>query len=417
MPRKQCIIVSPWAIRMPLLLAGILSLFVLNVSDVTAQITFGPPASYDVSASPQSMTSADLNGDGLPDIVVGSISVGIAVLKNNGDGLPDVAFSAGGHGEGIGVMLNRGDGTLGLPTYYATSTNLFAVSLAVGAFYHDGHNHLALVEVGFFGSNPTLTIFRNQGNGTFVKAQQFGLPDGADFVISVDVNKDGFPDLVTANGNTNVNQTVSVLLNNRNGTFNYTPYYPGAGARIVAAADLNNDGYPDLVLTASFNDNIRLGVLLNNGDGTFAPPVFTPNRPLGTVVDIAIADFDGDGKMDLAVIQGKGFTNPPICPVGNALEGCIAIQRGRGDGTFDDPVILPLPPGQAGYVHPLIAIELDSNGDADLIAVDGASNSTLIHILLNQWLPPVTLGLRLSTDHGGNTGPVTLSTSDVSHLD
>src|SRR5262249_20741172 len=199
----------------------------------------------------------------------------------------DVAFSGGG---GIGVLLNRGDGSLAPPTYYASSTGLFQESLTVGDFYHDGHNHLALVEVGLFGSSPTMTIFRNQGNGTFAKTQQFGLTDGAVSVISVDVNKDGFPDLVTANGNTNGVQTVSVLLNNRDGTFAKPVDYPGAGARVVVAADLNNDGYPDLVVTDS--GNISFGVLINNGNGTFASPVFTPFFPLGLIASVAASDFD-----------------------------------------------------------------------------------------------------------------------------
>src|SRR5262249_25839146 len=201
MPRKQRIMVPSLVIRMLLLLAGVSSLLVLGVSDVTAQITFGAPTSYDVPSEPRSLASADLNGDGSPDIVV-TTPLGVVVLMNKGDGtfteppalyaadlrgagfpsvvaadlngdsLPDVAFSGGG---GIGVLLNRGDGSLAPPTYYASSTGLFQESLTVGDFYHDGHNHLALVEVGLFGSSPTMTIFRNQGNGTFAKTQQFGL--------------------------------------------------------------------------------------------------------------------------------------------------------------------------------------------------------------------------------------------------
>jgi len=379
---------------------------------VQAQFQFSPPVTYDVVSQPSAIAVADLNGDGLPDVIIGT-DFGIAVLINkgdgtfvqppglysvsvgqggvlagdiwlvaadlNGDGRPDVAVAGGG---GVAVLLNNGNGVFAAPVYYQTGKGLIQTSLTYGDFFKDGHNHLAVTEVGFFGCCSTLTVFKNQGDGTFVKTFQRGLSGGAVSVISADVNNDGYPDLITANGNTNGPPTVSVLINRKDGTFADPIDYPANGTRQVRAADLNHDGSVDLVLNG-------IGVLLNNGDGTFAPAKYYSAPGSG---NIAIADFDLDGNLDVAASAGAK----------------ISILRNNGDGTFGLPIIVEAG-GRSNLA--IAAGDFDANGDADLVVGDNAQNPAAhaIHVVLNQKLPPVDLGLRLSIDHGGNSGSVTLT--------
>src|SRR6185437_9787817 len=93
-------------------------------------------------------------------------------------------------------------------------------------------------------------------------------------VVAADLNGDGKPDLAVADEGSN---TVSVLLNNGNGTFAAKVDYPtGFSPSSVAEADLNGDGEPDLVV-ANAGANSSVSVLLNNGNGTFAAKVDYPS--------------------------------------------------------------------------------------------------------------------------------------------
>src|SRR5262249_25866617 len=112
-----------------------------------------------------------------------------------------------------------------------------------------------------------------------------------------DLNDDNKQDLIVVN-NTSPG-TVTVLLNNGNGAFGApTAYVVGNNPSGVVAVDLNHDGFPDLVVTNKGDSTVS--VLLNNGVGAFsaATPVTVPSSP----VAITAGDLNGDGNQDVAVI-------------------------------------------------------------------------------------------------------------------
>jgi hypothetical protein len=123
-------------------------------------------------------------------------------------------------------------------------------------------------------------------------------------VAAVDVNGDGKPDLVVANVNEN---TVSVLLNTTAPGVNIPSFagrrtfVAGNGPAFVSAADINGDGRPDVVVS-NVNDN-TVSLLLN----TSAPGTSTPSFGIQTFatgfspLSVALADVNGDGKPDLVV--------------------------------------------------------------------------------------------------------------------
>jgi hypothetical protein len=158
----------------------------------------------------------------------------------------------------------------------------------------------------------------------------------ANSVAVADFNGDGKLDLVVANScKSNIEvcpgATVGVLLGKGNGTFRNVVRYPaGNFAQAVAVGDFNGDGKPDLAVAGLYaNKNLPgpglVTILLNNGNGTFKPGVTYGSGGL-LAHSLVVGDFNGDGKLDLAVVNE-----------GSAL-GSVAILLGNGDGTFQAAV-------------------------------------------------------------------------------
>jgi hypothetical protein len=148
---------------------------------------------------------------------------------------------------------------------------------------------------------------------------------------AADLNGDGKPDLVTANGN-----AVAVLLGNGDGTFQEPVSYllRGEGTASVVVADVNRDGKPDLLVASVCIGNgdcssASAVVLLGNGDGTFQSAQSYGSG--GTFSSgLAVADVNGDGKLDLALSECDNRAN--------CENGTVGVLLGNGDGTFQAPV-------------------------------------------------------------------------------
>jgi hypothetical protein len=199
-----------------------------------------------------------------------------------------------------------------------------------------------------------------------------------------DFNGDGKMDLVACNGS-----VITVLLGIGDGTFNaLTPISNPAMVcpLIMVATDLNNDGKTDLVGVGTSCTAIaeeQLIVLLGNGDGTFQQPVLSPfslglNKSPAT---LAVADFNGDGRLDLALtFPTDGTDGPP---------GQIYIFLGNGDGTLQSPIIYGPPSldcssGTPNCVSAPDGLAIgDFNGDGKLdLAVCGYQGIGIVSILL-----------------------------------
>jgi hypothetical protein len=188
-------------------------------------------------------------------------------------------------------------------------------------------------------------------NAIFLAAPIYGSGgEDADSVAVADVNGDGKLDLVVANDGSN---NVSVLLGNGDGTFRMAVSYGsgGQGADSVAVADVNGDGKLDLVVANDRSNNVS--VLLGNGDGTFQAAVSYSSGGQGSAVFVAVADVNGDGKLDLVVANG--------CTGECATLGSVGVLIGNGDGTFKAAVSY----GSGGEDADSVAVA-DVNGDGKL---------------------------------------------------
>jgi hypothetical protein len=311
---------------------------------------------------------ADLNGDGKPDMV----ATNWAVNSDNSAGI-------------VGVLLGNGNGTFQTTVGYGTG-GYIADFVAVADVNGDGKPDIIVanhcVEMSCDVQTGNIGVLLGNGNGTFQPAASYNLDDIPNSVAVADVNGDGKPDLLVA-----VDSGISVLLNNGNDTFTFETTYSSGGdtATSVAVADVNGDGKPDLLVTNNGDGTSSSGsvsVLFGNGDGTFQPAVTYSSGAIYTDA-LAIGDVNGDGKIDLvvasqytnaatagavSVLLGNGdgtFQSPIITVTPTPLEGVtqLALTDFNGDGKLDLAIgagdVLLLGNGNGTFQPPIV---LGANG-------------------------------------------------------
>lgn len=150
-------------------------------------------------------------------------------------------------------------------------------------------------------------------------------------VVAVDLNGDGKLDIAVAN----LSGTLSILLGNGDGTFQTADTFTaGTQIQLLTAADLNGDTKPDLIISDSTLTSTQVGVLKNNGDATFGPVQMLPG--ITNASSFAVSDVDGDLKTDIVV--------------GDIGATVVHVFKGKGDGTFHSPLDFG-PFGSAAPIH------------------------------------------------------------------
>ena len=392
----------------------------------------------------------------------------IAVGDFNGDGSPDIA-GAGSSGcpagpcwdAAAGTVLNDGTGHLFPAAILDLGPSLQAVYVAVGDFNGDGKLDLAVG--GYAGQTYSITTLLGDGDGTFTNKGSVATGGTFQAFAVGDFNGDGIPDLAVANTTADI---VTILLGNGDGTFTASTAATsptGNNPVVISVADFNGDGIPDLAVGNAPlpGGSGSLTILLGNGDGTFTAAA-SPATTSG-VNSIAVADFNGDGKVDIVVANGltltmlKGngdgtFVSSDITPsagsfqvssaiiagdfngdgkVDLAFSGYAFLLLGNGDGTFTTApfeVILPTSVGSAVFQ---IAAGADFNGDGvtDLTgpasgsgeeesigAVLLASNQTASATATGVTLPPATGFQEVDASYPGDSsyGPATSEGTNLS---
>jgi len=276
----------------------------------------------------------------------------VAVGDFNGDGIPDLAMTSYYSGV-VTILLGNGDGTFQLGQSYTVGG--YPYSIAVADLNGDGKQDLAVVNL-VAGTQGGFSVLLGNGDGTFQPQTQYftGAYTSPSQVVVGDFNGDGIPDLAlqVSGGVLNSSQSstfLAVFLGNGDGTFQFPAnyYFPtndvdpeyggvgsGGGTTTLAAGDFNNDGNLDLL---ELYENVNYGELgqisinytglsirLGNGNGTFQAPTFLQLPSGFNASGATVGDFNGDGKLDVAVISNDGTQ--------------LLVLLGNGNGSFQTPV-------------------------------------------------------------------------------
>jgi len=332
----------------PPVLAGSVTFQDTTKNNLLGTVLLGPPVFA------QTLTAAP----GSP-VQTGNSPSNAGVGDFNEDGIPDLAIENAGDST-ISILLGKGDGTfsaaapipaIGTPPCENISFQSNC-AIVVGDFNHDGHADLALTS----DQDNTVVVLEGNGKGSFTPFSGSPIAVGS-FPQALkigDFNNDGIQDLAVANSN---DDTISILLGNGNGTFTAAPLV-SAGITsfpfFLAVADFNGDGNADLAVVNGRDNSVS--ILLGNGAGGFTPannsPIYFPNASGPS--PIVAADFNGDGKPDLAVA--------------NFDTSVVYILLGNGDGTFtfsgQSPInVGPTPQNPNIPANPFSMTALDYNGD------------------------------------------------------
>jgi hypothetical protein len=347
-----------------------------------AALAFEPPVLYEVPDAADIVTAGDIDGDRRTDIVVGGgetlgalygrgdgtfepfrplltwkARVANRLLTDlNGDRLPEIIFS-----DSIGrmvVLVNHGARKFEEPKFQSVG-NTHRMSAA--DFNRDGWTDLAITESKENGGDARVLlgfpdgVFR-EDPGLRVKGFNYG-------IAAADINGDGALDLALGHGDSS-RGGVGLFYGSHDRGFRVGPSFRyGTGNTLgVCIGDLNRDGAPDVVGADYWGG--KLLVMINNGDGSFQPPVPYPGGP--HPLQIYPADIDGDGKTDLAV-AGAG-------------QKYVLVYRNRGDGSFHDPVEAPSG-GDNG--RSCVVADLNRDGRPDFVIAHELKEAS-VAVILNQ---------------------------------
>ncbi len=387
---------------------------VVETLECRALPSFLPAVNYPVGppSVPFKVAVGDLRGNGVLDVVTDNYNTQtVSVLLGNGDGTfqAPVEYPLGGNpspflalgdvtGNGIldivvagpttTVLLGNGDGTFQPPI----STN-FGSPLGQLADFQladlTGAGKLDLVAVNSFGSQPVLSVALGNGDGTFRQPYAYSAAVSTPNSLVVgDFNGDGIPDIAMANsytvcdsegGDCSTTGAVTLFLGSGGGQFSAARVIhvvPGAGS--IVAGDFNGDGILDLLtINTTIDHRDSISVLFGNGDGTFQQPVTTP-RPQGPLGPAVVADFNGDGILDVAAL--------------NQSANAVGVFLSNGDGTFQEPLNF------AVDAAPRALAVGDFNGDGfpDLVTANFVPSRD-VSVLLNDTI--------WETGPGGARGP------------
>ncbi len=368
---------------------------------------FDAPVTNKVGKVPIQVITGDLNGDGFDDIVtVNPSSNTVSVLLSNGDGsfASAISYKTGGHtpqsvalanvdhtdgalggdqdldlivankgSKSVSVLLNDGNGGFGSMALFKTAASPGLVH--VGDFNGDGLADIVALSK----ASATFSVLLNTGGGvagtasfgaaTFVHASKKGAT-ATDFVVgNFDGDGGGHLDLAVVLPKTN---SLAVLTGDGAGHFTQSPttYNLGTHPTVLAIADFNNDGIPDIAVSHKVSQDVTVLLGRGNVGGDLFKPQITTTFAFGDVDALVAGDFNGDGNEDLAFAAASGST--------------MQIALGMGSGLFQPAIRFPIHTAPSAFgpvqITSIAAGDFNGDGATDVVVSNRITSAVTVQL-------------------------------------
>ena len=325
--------------------------------------TFGAKTDFPVAAAPQAVAAGDFNSDGKMDLM--------ATLN-------DAQLS-------LALLTGTGMGTFNPPIYFPNTSGFDSPAIAATDLNSDGKLDLVVMHtIGCYiapcTSADSITVLLGNGDGTFQTPSEVDVGTGPSAMAVLDLNADGIKDVAIGGGNTEL----SILLGVGDGTFVQQPVVtlvtggdPFSACNDIGVGDLNRDGKQDLVVP--LGNGHGNAILIGNGNGTFQVTSRIQIDETFAPLHVAVADYNLDGKLDIARTMGDGTF------------GLLQIMNGNGDGTFQAPIRYVVPPQSRGGIM-ILAGDWNADAKPDIAFVEAGAGAPTTDVLTNttRGVPPPT---------------------------
>lgn len=303
--------------------------------------TLAVPAIHATRGTPKSVAIADMDGDGLADVIVGNNGLGIEVFKQ---GVPGILDSS---------------------TFYSTP---YSDKIRAADLNNDGLMDVVGID---WGSNFAGVMLGN-ASGTLSTAVTYTAPHGGYNDLEVgDINGDGLSDIVVMSGQLYSSYpNLSVLTQLAGGFSPVASYNVGSNTSGVGVGDVDGDGKSDVVVSYGGNKpNASIGLFLQNGSGTLtSPPTSLTSYDIPESVDVA--DVNLDGKQDVIVLHG-GWT-------------AAGVYLQQADGSLAPEDLYSIPYASHYNTHGLAIGDINNDGRPDIAIADYNSGLVILYGSNNQ---------------------------------
>jgi hypothetical protein len=381
-------------------------------------------ANVAVALGPTRIASADFNGDGRLDLIIGNTDAAQVYLNNgtgftagvfldnfpdtvqgiatgdfDNDGQPDFALT----GRRLSVYRNLGGGASFAKTAYLAGENQVGIKTAD----MDGDGNLDITVSNYLANS--VSVYSNDGTGNFPGKREWGVGWAPNSHGIGDVNADGRPDIVAAASQLS-QTTVNVVLNAGQRNYIARRDYGMLGAAWgVGIADFDRDGDRDVVSPAAISNADGPFIFYGNPDGTLQDGIQIENWGNNFPTDVAVGDFNDDSWPDfvtsifspgnrirVSINQGNGTFLPSVSyeaggnpsgvgigdlnadgnldivnSNGSQLDNTISVFIGNGDGTFQPQVVVPV-----GFrPSDVLLADFDRNGRSEVIVTHFGSSA------------------------------------------
>ena len=381
-----------------------------GIPDVLLPSTTTPTATIAFGSVPYGTFSASGKAVTLPAACTGPAAGAMLVGDFNGDGFTDIAFFCGGGAAAAGVMLGNGDGTFAAAKTFAGA---YSTSAVLGDFNQDGKLDIVVVgPIGSVAGPQGIQFFAGNGDGTLAAPVSSEFQAGSPYSAPVvaDVNGDGYPDIVVGSFNAGTAPTINVFGNNKNGTFGVVTQGTSA-PNVTVAVGTTGSSIDQSILTGNFFGSGKpdfavpdtggtpgIFVLQNTSSASAFSLAAAVKTPYAALQGAMVGSFTGSGFSDFVVANGS-----TLAVLANDGTGSFGASYATLTMAFTSSEFTAADANGDGYTDIYTVTSQNGSLQVSVNLVSGSASATSQPFALPEGMPAVSAAWAGNVNFAGST--------------